>query len=67
MTRCRQNLFIRQSSISIKVSIAWQWKKKSRIKSLKHSKALIGCSQTLGDIYENLDDYNPTIKRKVSI
>ena len=33
----------------------------------KNGKAFIDYSQTIDDIFENLEDYNPTIKRKVLI
>ena len=35
------------------------------IESLKNSKALIDYSETIEDIYQNLEDYNPTKKRRV--
>ena len=38
-----------------------------RIKKLKHPQAFIDYSQTIDDVYENLEDYNPTKKRKVLI
>ena len=34
------------------------------IKHLNDSKAFIECSNTMDDVYENIDDYNPTRKRK---
>ena len=34
---------------------------------LKYTKALIDYSQTIDDVYENLEDYNPTMKRAVLI
>ena len=37
------------------------------VENLKTSKAFIDYSQTVGDVYENLEDYNPTIKRRVFI
>ena len=50
----------------------FQWKcqllinrrKKVRIKKLKNPKALIDYS--LDDVYENLEDYNPTKKKSVT-
>ena len=36
-------------------------------KKLKNPKAFIDYSQTVDDVYENLEDYNPTKKRKVLI
>ena len=37
------------------------------IKHLNDSKAFIECSNTMNDIYENIDDYNPNRKRKILI
>ena len=31
------------------------------------SNAFIECSNTMGDVYENIDDYNPSRKRKILI
>ena len=36
-------------------------------KHLNDSKAFIECSSTIGDVYENIDDYNPSRKRKILI
>ena len=38
-----------------------------KIKGLKNQEAFIDYSQTIGDAYENLEDYNSTKKRKVLI
>ena len=35
------------------------------IKILKNSTAFIDYSQTIDDVYENFEDYNPTKKRRV--
>ena len=40
-------------------------REKVRIKSLKNPKAFIGYSQTIDYVNENLEDYNPTKKRRV--
>ena len=40
---------------------------KEGIENLKNRKAFIDYSQTIDDVYENLEDYNPTKKRKVLI
>ena len=61
------NLFSRQGSIWIKESTAYQWKKKVEIKKLKNSKAFIDYSQTIVDVYENLEDNNPIKEGKVLI
>ena len=37
------------------------------IKHLNYSKAFIDCSNTIDDVYENIDDYNPNRKRKILI
>ena len=37
------------------------------IKKLKNPKVFIDYSQTIDDVYENLEDYNPTKKRVVLI
>ena len=36
-------------------------------KELKNTKASTDYSQTIHNVYENLEDYNPTKKRKVLI
>ena len=40
---------------------------KVEIKELKYPKVFIDYLQTIVDVYENLEDYNPKRKRKVSI
>ena len=42
-------------------------REKAGIKKLKNSKAFTDYSQTVDNVYENLEDYNPTKKRKVLI
>ena len=37
------------------------------IKHLNDSKAFIECSNTMNDVFENVDDYNPSRKRKILI
>ena len=37
------------------------------IKHLNDSKAFIECSNTMNDVNENIDDYNPNRKRKILI
>ena len=37
------------------------------IKHLNDSKAFIKCSNTMNDVYENIDNYNPNRKRKILI
>ena len=42
-------------------------REKVGIKTLKNPKGFIDYSQTIDDVYENLEDYNPTKKRRVLI
>ena len=42
-------------------------REKIRIKILKNPKVFIVYSQTFEDVYENLEGYNPTEKKKVLI
>ena len=37
------------------------------MKNLKHPNAFINCLHTIDDVYENLEDYNPTKKRRILI
>ena len=37
------------------------------VKHLNKSKAFIECSNTMDDVYENIDEYNPDRKRKILI
>ena len=39
----------------------------TRIEHVNDSKASIECSNTMDDVYENINDYNPRPKRKVLI
>ena len=42
-------------------------REKVEIEKLKNSKAFIDYSQTIDGVYENLEDYNPTKKRRVLV
>ena len=42
-------------------------REKVGIKELKNPKALIDYSQSVNDVDENLEDYNPTKKRKILV
>ena len=37
------------------------------IKNVNDSKAFIECSNTMNDVYENIDNYNPSRKRKILV
>ena len=39
----------------------------ARTKPLNNSNAFIEYSNTMNDVYENIDDYNPNRKRKILI
>ena len=42
-------------------------REKVGIENFKNPKAFLDYSQTIDDVYENLEDYNPTKKRRVLI
>ena len=50
-----------------KHQLLFNLREKVGIKKLKNPKALINYSQTIDDVYENLEDYNSTRKRRVLI
>ena len=54
------------SMIHLNQSINYLLRKQKKQK-LKNTKAFIDYSQTVDDVYENLEDYNPTKKRRVLI
>ena len=41
--------------------------KNAGIKHLNDPNAFIQCSNTMNDVYENIDDYSPSRKRKIFI
>ena len=59
-------LYIKDSFDS-KYQLLINGKEKIGIEKLKNPKAFIDYSQTVADVYENLEDYNPTKKRRVLI
>ena len=42
-------------------------RKNAETKHLNDPNAFIECSNTMNDLYENIDDYNPNRKRKILI
>ena len=50
-----------------KVNCLLTEEKKYELKKLKNPKTFIDFSQTIDDVYENLEDYHPTKKRRVLI
>ena len=59
-------LYVKDPSKS-KCQLLINGREKVGIKKLKNPKAFIDYSQIINDVYENLEDYNPTKKRKVLI
>ena len=57
MTRYWQNFFICQRSIQIKYRLPINEGEKVGIENLKSQKAFNDYSQTIGDVYENVEDY----------
>ena len=47
--------------------LSTEGKKQGKLKELKNPKAFIDYSQTIDGVYENVEDYNQTKKRKVLI
>ena len=56
-----------KDSFESKYQLLINGKEKVGIKTVKNPKAFIDYSQTIDDVYENLEDYNPTKKRRVLI
>ena len=48
-----------------KYQLRFNGKEKVGIEILRNPKAFTDYSQTIDDVYENLEDYNPTNKRRV--
>ena len=42
-------------------------RKNAGTKHLNDSNAFIKCSNTMNDVYQNIDDYNPNRKRKILV
>ena len=59
-------LYVKDPSES-KYQLLFNGREKVGIENLKNPKAFIGYSKTTDDVYENLEDYNPTKKRRVLI
>ena len=59
-------LYVKDPSKS-KYQLLINGREKVGIKKIKNPKAFFDYSETIDDAYENLEDYNPTKKRKLSI
>ena len=67
MIRYWQNLFIRKRFKVSKYQLLIRGREKVGVKLLKSPKVFINYSQIIEDVYENLEDYNPTKKGRVLI
>ena len=56
-----------EDSLESKYQLLINGREKVGTEDFKNPKAFIDYSQTVGDVYENLEDYNPTEKRRVLI
>ena len=45
----------------------WIWIRRNKYISLSDSKAFIEYSNTMNDLYENIDNYNPNRNRKILV
>ena len=66
MTRYWQNLFVSQKSIQMEKSINNPWKRKEGTKKLKNPKPFIEYSQTIDNVYENLENVIQQRKKVVA-
>ena len=62
-----QKLFVCKRLNEPKYEFLIKKREDAGIKHLNHPKAFIECSNTMDDVYENIDDYNPSGKMKVLI
>ena len=61
-------IYTSERFIQIKASIAYfNWLEKVGIENLQNPKTFIDYSKTIDDVYENLEDSDPTKKRRVLI
>ena len=58
---------IRQRFTPVKAQLLINGREKVEIKNLKNPKTFIDYSEKINNVYENLEDYNPTKKRVVLI
>ena len=58
-----QNLFLSEAKYEFLI----KKRKNAGIKYLNGPNAFIECSNTMDDVCENIDDYNPSRKRKILI
>ena len=58
---------MRQRFTPVKAQLLIDGREKVEIKNLKNPKTFIDYSEKINNVYENLEDYNPTKKRVVLI
>ena len=72
-TKALLNFIFKKIYLHVKDPFKWKYqlliygREKVRIKNFKNPKVFIDYSQTIDNVYENLEDYNPTKKRRVLI
>ena len=58
---------MQKSHLNQSINCLLMEEEKQELKILKNTEAFIDYSQTIDDVYENLEDYNPTKKKRVLI
>ena len=66
-TDIEKKYFYVKDSFESKYQLLINWRETVRIEKLKNPKGFTDYSQTIDHVYENLEDYNPTNKRRVLI
>ena len=62
-----KNYLYLKDPFELKYQLLTNGREKVEIENINNSKAFIDYSQTIDDVYENLEDYNPTKKRRVLV
>ena len=65
MTRLTKLIYTSKVHLDQNINCLLIENKKVETKTIKNPKAFIDYSKTIDDVYENLEDYNPTKKRRV--
>ena len=65
MTRLTKLIYTSKVHLNQNINCLLIENKKVETKTIKNPKAFIDYSKTIDDVYENLEDYNPTKKRRV--
>ena len=67
LTECDKTYLCAKDLSEPKYEILITKRENARIKHFNDSNAFIECSNTMDDLYENINDYNPSRKRKILI